>query len=550
MKKISAAALSLFFLSSPLFAADVPAVSRVSKVTVYPDRALVTREAQVQLEKGDNTIVFEGLPGSLLEESLRARGSGVPVTLHGAELKKVFTAGEADARVAALQAELEKLRDERRALDLRREALQGQRRFLDSVRDFSSVQVPKEIQTKSSTAAEWTGIAQYLVDAYGENLSKDLEIDSLVRQKDREVEAKQNELNELYGGSNEKKTVFVSVEAREKGAFTAELSYLVPQASWTISYDAKVDPAKKECSLVSYANVRQWSGEEWKDVSLGLSSARPAVGGRMPELAPWFVDIRQPVVYAEAPALARKSARLGSFAGAAREEMEMGVAEAPGAAAPVEAESSQAAVSQELSSVSYDLTRAVTVPADNRLEKFPVKTETMAVELDYETTPKLSPYAFLHTRVANDKDYALMAGEVNVFAGDAYIGKSSLPTVGRGEKFDLYLGVDEEIRVKRTELADRRKKTLLGLRARKDFAYKIEVENYKKEPVRVTVIDQLPVSKNADVKTELVSANPKPTETRDLGISRWTLELPAAGKTAVEFSFYVEFPADKPVSGI
>jgi uncharacterized protein (TIGR02231 family) len=182
--------------------------------------------------------------------------------------------------------------------------------------------------------------------------------------------------------------------------------------------------------------------------------------------------------------------------------------------------------------------------------KLSVWTGDFKTELDYEATPKLSPYAYIHSKVVNDKDYPLISGTLNVFVDDNYVGQSSIGTVGRNESFDLYLGIDEEVKVKRTALTDKQKKSMLGLKVRKDYAYKFEMENYKSKNIKLTVYDQLPVSKNADIKTELISTSVKPTETKDLGLLKWTFDLTPKEKQELELQFYVEYPSDKAVAGI
>ncbi len=120
--------LSSFFLllSSPSFAADITAASHISRVTVYQDRALVTRESQVELAEGQNFIAWEGLPAGLMEESLRADGSGSSaVSILGVEIKKMFTLEETNPRVNAILAELEKLQAELRQIQSRQSACPG-----------------------------------------------------------------------------------------------------------------------------------------------------------------------------------------------------------------------------------------------------------------------------------------------------------------------------------------------------------------------------------------------------------------------------------------
>ncbi len=558
MKKLIFFTLCASLLASPVLCADLPVASTITHVTAYQDRALVTREGRVELEEGKNFLVFEGLPGALIEESLSSQGrGGAEVTLNGVELKKTFTPEEANPRVAKITEELEKLQYELREVQARQSALADQKGFLDSVKDFSSAQISKDIMTKSPAVSEWAGLSTFIGDSYTELGQKTLALEKAVQDKMKEIQAKQRELNDIRSGRDiTRKTAVVSVDAKAKTSFDVSLSYLVPQATWHISYDAKVSPSKKTCALISYGNIRQWTGEDWIDVKLKLSSAKPAVGGRMPELSPWFVDFYQ--VYSASATMASSGGRLAKRAMMMDELKSNLETDGPREqesyellqAAQTPAVLPQADVSQDMGSVNYEITKIVTVLSDNRQYKNPVKTDSFDTSLDYEATPKLSPYAFIHSKVVNNKDYSLPAGGVNVFMEDNYVGQSSIPTVGRNESFDLYLGIDEEVKVKRTELVDKKKKALLGLRARQEYAYKVELENYKKEAIKLTVIDQLPVSKNGDIKVDFLSSSMKPTETKDLGLLKWAFDLAPREKQALEFAFAVDYPSDKNVMGV
>ena len=61
--------------SAAAFAAEIEAASKVDAVTVYPDAAIVTRVAAVDLSQGDNVVVFRGLPLGLDPASLRLEGA-------------------------------------------------------------------------------------------------------------------------------------------------------------------------------------------------------------------------------------------------------------------------------------------------------------------------------------------------------------------------------------------------------------------------------------------------------------------------------------------
>src|SRR5947208_10334362 len=74
--------------------------------------------------------------------------------------------------------------------------------------------------------------------------------------------------------------------------------------------------------------VQQSTGEEWKNVSLSLSTARPSLASVLPELDPWYLSVYTPLPPMPRPAmqpmLARsQKARLVSAAdGAVPEEFD------------------------------------------------------------------------------------------------------------------------------------------------------------------------------------------------------------------------------------
>lgn len=72
-------------------AKEVPADSRISAVTVFPDRSLVTRASKVTVPKGESAIVVGGLPASLIQESLRVERAGnMEFEIGSVESRRVF----------------------------------------------------------------------------------------------------------------------------------------------------------------------------------------------------------------------------------------------------------------------------------------------------------------------------------------------------------------------------------------------------------------------------------------------------------------------------
>src|SRR5262249_215387 len=88
--------------SAALFAADTD--SRITAVTVYGDRAIVTRTTSKALSAGETAIVFENLPSALLDESVQASGKGVNgATILDVRTKTIFAESSTNDRVKAIE---------------------------------------------------------------------------------------------------------------------------------------------------------------------------------------------------------------------------------------------------------------------------------------------------------------------------------------------------------------------------------------------------------------------------------------------------------------
>src|SRR5271155_2807987 len=74
MKTLRLFALSI--LGLPAFALAAPVDSHISAATVYSDRAVVTRIAEIDVSPGENALVFERLPAGLVDQSLQVSAHG------------------------------------------------------------------------------------------------------------------------------------------------------------------------------------------------------------------------------------------------------------------------------------------------------------------------------------------------------------------------------------------------------------------------------------------------------------------------------------------
>jgi uncharacterized protein (TIGR02231 family) len=557
VKKILVLSLLAFLVLpfSRIFAADITAESAISAVTVYPDSALLTRQASFKVNAGEYRVILPDIIPKIDENSLRVQAGGsASVKLFGAQLKTEYLTSTPSDKIKDLQDQIQKLQDDvSRQQDIKR-VLQEEKSFLDSIRFFANTQIPRELATKMPAPQDLDGTYKFIDAKLRENLSLVMDTEIKVRELNLKIEALQQELNKISGGAQKiKRSIIVDLEVVRPGSCELNVSYLVYNVRWQPLYDARADFAKSEVEMVSYGLVSQSTGEDWQDVEMSLSTAQPAIGGNLPYVAPWVLKPYVPRPFegfAEDKMALRKSQSMAyNTAGMAGR---MDLEEAAPAAAPVYAKARESGTA-----VVYALARKVSVKADGSEHKLPVSTQVLKANFEYSTYPRAVTRAYLGSRVKNADGLQLLGGRVNVFLDGDYVGASTIPSVAPAEEFDLYLGSDENVKVKRELVEKKSSDTIIGgipaPNKTTTFKYKLKVENYKSKKITVKLFEAMPVSeeKRITVKINQVSAEPKTKDWQDRkGIWLWELELEKGAKQEITYSFTVEHPREMQVEGL
>ncbi|MGN6658986.1 MAG: DUF4140 domain-containing protein, partial [Achromobacter mucicolens] len=123
--------LALAFATIPGFAAAAALPSAIGAVTVYQDRAVVTRAASSDLAAGEHELILDNLPASLQENSLQvsAKSTG-QATLLDVKVSDVYQTDTANERVRQIEAQIDKLAARQAALDDEAAVLDNQRELI------------------------------------------------------------------------------------------------------------------------------------------------------------------------------------------------------------------------------------------------------------------------------------------------------------------------------------------------------------------------------------------------------------------------------------
>src|SRR5262249_41364181 len=205
--------------------------------------------------------------------------------------------------------------------------------------------------------------------------------------------------------------------------------------------------------------------------------------------------------------------------------------------------STTAQVQEQQTSVFFQVPKRETIPSDGNPHNTTIAIENLDAKTEYTCVPKLSQFAYLKANVTNTTDYPFLPGKSNIFLGTNFTGNAYLYGIAPAESFDIYFGIDEGIKVKRQE-------NKVNSKNKVSFSYRIEATNYKKDPQSLTILDQLPMPQNQEIKVKLLDSTTPPNEKQDDGTTKWIVNLAPQEKKEIRFDFEVEYPKDKQITGL
>ena len=550
--------LSIFVWAAAGQAKDVlpqETVSKINSVTVYSDRALVKRFFSAELPAGFVSLIVPDLPSKMLNESVRVGGKGTSAaTISGVRVEEEYLEESARAIVRDLEKGKAEVEDRIKTLGDRKGVLDEKKKFIMSLSQKTTQSISENLAVQRPSLEEWVGMVAFIdqslnaINVESQSIDKEkAELDGRKAVIDKEMANYQNQSGES------RKSVMVDLELDEPGSVSLELAYIVYGATWTPIYDIRASSDNDSIDVIFMANVLQNTGEDWNDVNLELSTAKPFVGAAPRELNPWYLSAAAGNVYeGGAGRDADRWQILGTNDRAPRSPGEMALKQTTGFTQ--QARYAVADVSQQLISTSFVLKQTETILSDNTPKKVSVKFATTEGKKEYYAVPKLNSYAYLRTMVTNQTNFPLLPGPANVFFDGDFVSTSSIPLVVPSESFEMYLGIDEGIKLKRELVEKFADKTgMLSKKSRVEYSYKITVETYRDYVQKITVIDQVPVSQDDRLEVKVKNVSPEPAYKGDdekKGILRWVINLEPAGKETLTFNYQILHPPDLVIAGL
>jgi len=547
--------------------------SRIVRVTVYPEWAYVSREAAVDLARGTARLAFKGLPAWIDAESIRAKLTGSDgARILGVTSKTVYLARSTKEEVRNAEDEVTRLKDQ--VEDMRGElsALALEKKYLMGLTVWKLDKIPHEAAVREVKLIELREVKDFLRGALADNIKKTKEVERRIRDLGPDLQAKERACAELRGRSRlEQREIVVEVGSDAPARAKLSVSYLVSGASWYPAYDARADAEREKIGVACKAVVQQSTGEDWSGAKFTLSTIQPYLVREKPELKPWYVDSatarqvagarqRPQRQQAETNQYYRRNAPFGSrlaneptrsrMKSLQRKQYDYNRLAGGKAAKAQELYQGNVLRAREVirqvekrgTSVEFEIAGTYTVPADGKAVKMAVGEVELAAARRYSAAPAVSRSTYVTGAMRNTGEFPFLPGPVEIYVAGSLIGKSKVDTVAEGEKFELYLGLEERIKVTREIDMKKSSTSRSGSSKRLRAGYVIKVQSFLIGAATVEVSDQVPVSQDNRVRVKLMGVEPK-TSPPDKGIITWKVALEPGASQELTFEFQMDYPA-------
>jgi uncharacterized protein (TIGR02231 family) len=510
----------------------------IEHVTVFLSGAEIESSAKVNLPLGESEVLFTNIAGNIVQQSISV-GVGNGVIVQSATAQNDYLVNNnLSPKGQIIKDSIEFLTQQNQTLLDKKSVLNEQLAVIKENRKVAGV-------NNGLSVIELQKMLDLINTKMNGLLSEEHSIDRQVAKANERIALLNQQLNE------ERKKDFqpggqLLVKFFTTAATTANvnINYVTPNASWTPSYDLRVDKINSPVKLVYKANITQNSGVKWDNIKLSLSTGNPNEGAEAPTMNPWYLSFYQPMQRAgymnKAIMLNAAPAISGDNTTADYETKESSSPSSVG---------SYVQIDNSGINTTFDIALNYTIPSDGQEHLVAVKDYELPATYRYYVAPKLDRDAFLQARVTNWEDLNLMPASTNIFYEGAYVGQGYIDMRNVKDTLNLSLGRDKKIIVRRENDKNYRSVKTIGTNIRRSYGYTIEVRNTKKENIDLVVLEQFPISNDKDISIEDKEANGAKVND-ETGAIQWDLSLKGNELKTLKINYSVKYPRDKTIGNL
>ncbi len=529
---------ALLPLATPLWADVIALNAPVTAATLYSRGATVTRSVPFSAPAGAHELLITNLPASLDPRSVRVALDGA--TLGAVTLRNDRTlptdltdspelAAAKEARDAA-QSALRATEDAKADVLMHAEAARARLAYLATLTAPTDTAATPETLTATLTLIGEQTLATNQELAAIERDARRFEQELKERKKDL-IEA-QKVVDALAPSLNENAMLAISITTQEATTGTLVLTHLSEEASWEPVYDLHLTTGDSPAlALKRGAFIGQYTGEDWQDVAVTLSTSRPDAQTAPQQL---WADLRR--IFPEA--------EFGSYA--AEPRMLKGAA-APAAEMAIMADVAQVDFGDGINAT-YSYSTPVDLTSEADALRIALDTLDLTPTVYAHANPLFDETAFLMAEITNEfEEIILPSDNSSFYLNGTFIGAGQMPLVAQGDKTELPFGPINGLRLTET-LVERNTGDSGVITTRNDQTEEriFTAENLTGLDWDLRLFGRVPYSEQEDLQITWQAA-PRPTTEDvdgDRGILMWERPLAAGDTFTVTLSHELTWPTD------
>ncbi|MDI1435752.1 mucoidy inhibitor MuiA family protein [Polyangium sorediatum] len=538
--------------------ADRGVASRITKVTVYSDRALVSREAAVALTTEPTVFRFKKLPGWVDEGSVRAATSAGKIV--DVVVERRFLARSTDEGFRKVEEKHRALLRKLQALDDELAILNAQQQHVESIKVFSVEKLEGDAVTKDIKVDTYGQVIDFVSGALRKTSTSRREVQAAREQLAPDVEASARNLEELRRLTKlEETTVLVTVQGTAAANASLTLTYATPGATWEPMHEVRASAADPDwVELTSFAVVTQTTGEDWSHAELSFSTQSSSDSERIPELEMLALGKTQEVTRSVTRQVTSFSSAQKKFEEQNRHWNRMNQASSQRVSEVEQFDqsySSNLALLERVQSKTVQIfqglqTRGTTahfiakdpaiVRSDGRSIRLRTGSSRIKAQRRIIAAPEESLNAAVTLEMANKTGQPLLPGSVARYQDGAFLGMTDIDFVTKDEDFSVFFSVADQVKLTR-ELDKHQSSLQRNARNRMQLSFVSKAKNLSDRPVTVVLAERIPVSENTEIRVSNVKITPN--EKPDAkGIVRFTMTLAPREEREFRVSYQVEYP--------
>jgi uncharacterized protein (TIGR02231 family) len=532
--------------------------SKVTKVTVYSDRARVTRQATAKVSTETAVFAFRKLPGWVDDGSVRVSVSAGRII--DVRVERSFLARATDQTYRKAKDRQQALTNQLAALDDEIKILEAQKKQIEAIKAFSLEKITKDTTIGKISVKSYGEVLTFISDSLRATAKARRAVQLSRNKITPEFQASQRRLAEMKNLMKlEETTVLVTLQSSREASCIIDMTYMIPGATWEPMHELRVNSSDaNKAEVTSYAAVTQTSGEDWRGAQLSFSTQSSVRSVRIPELEALTLGDTHTATRILTSKMSSFTRAQKAFQG--QSKLWNKVHQKASAQARLNFDQVYKSNMEYLQVVQNKTVRifeslqkrgttahfkakaAPNVRGDGHPVRTRIGHSTLKAKQKIVAVPEQSLNAARTLEMTNSTGQSFLPGKVALYRDGAFLGMTAMDFIAQGERFALFLSVADHLKLSRK--LDKKHSTLVRKKRNKMLvAFNVTVENLSSRQTSLALADRIPLSENKNIRIDRVkiSGGVKPDSR---GLLHWKLTLKPKEKRKFRISYRVEYPSE------